>query len=408
MAKDNAPKMISFSWKGQDRAGKTLDGKITAQNKEEATLNLRKQGVLVSSISRSNASLVSKGKKITEKQIVIFTRQLATMMKAGIPMVQAFEICARGNENPAMAALITKIKSDIEGGISLTDAFAAHPTHFDDLFCSLIKAGEMGGVLELLLNRLATYKEKIMGIKGKIKSALFYPTFVFAAALLITFGIMIFVIPTFSELFRSFGKPLPWITQVIVDISDILIDYGVYVVGGMCLLGYAAITVVKQSIPLQRKLDLLILKVPVIGLVIKKSSVARWARTLSTMFTAGIPLVEALEAVAKASGNYAFEKASNEIQKNVSMGISLTIAMQQTSVFDNMMLQMVAIGEESGALDSMLDKAAEFYEEEVDNLVASMSSLMEPVIMVVVGGLVGTIVIAMYLPIFQLGDVVSS
>lgn len=408
MAKDNAPKMISFSWKGQDRAGKTLDGKITAQNKEEATLNLRKQGVLVSSISRSNASLVSKGKKITEKQIVIFTRQLATMMKAGIPMVQAFEICARGNENPAMAALITKIKSDIEGGISLTDAFAAHPTHFDDLFCSLIKAGEMGGVLELLLNRLATYKEKIMGIKGKIKSALFYPTFVFAAALLITFGIMIFVIPTFSELFRSFGKPLPWITQVIVDISDVLIDYGVYVVGGMCLLGYAAITVVKQSIPLQRKLDLLILKVPVIGLVIKKSSVARWARTLSTMFTAGIPLVEALEAVAKASGNYAFEKASNEIQKNVSMGISLTIAMQQTSVFDNMMLQMVAIGEESGALDSMLDKAAEFYEEEVDNLVASMSSLMEPVIMVVVGGLVGTIVIAMYLPIFQLGDVVSS
>lgn len=408
MAKDNVPKMISFSWKGQDRAGKTLDGKITAQNKEEATLNLRKQGVLVSSISRSNASLVSKGKKITEKQIVIFTRQLATMMKAGIPMVQAFEICARGNENPAMAALITKIKSDIEGGISLTDAFAAHPTHFDDLFCSLIKAGEMGGVLELLLNRLATYKEKIMGIKGKIKSALFYPTFVFAAALLITFGIMIFVIPTFSELFRSFGKPLPWITQVIVDISDILIDYGVYVVGGMCLLGYAAITVVKQSIPLQRKLDLLILKVPVIGLVIKKSSVARWARTLSTMFTAGIPLVEALEAVAKASGNYAFEKASNEIQKNVSMGISLTIAMQQTSVFDNMMLQMVAIGEESGALDSMLDKAAEFYEEEVDNLVASMSSLMEPVIMVVVGGLVGTIVIAMYLPIFQLGDVVSS
>jgi type IV pilus assembly protein PilC len=408
MAKDNAPKMISFSWKGQDRAGKTLDGKITAQNKEEAALNLRKQGVLVSSISRSNASLVSKGKKITEKQIVIFTRQLATMMKAGIPMVQAFEICARGNENPAMAALITKIKSDIEGGISLTDAFAAHPTHFDDLFCSLIKAGEMGGVLELLLNRLATYKEKIMGIKGKIKSALFYPTFVFAAALLITFGIMIFVIPTFSELFRSFGKPLPWITQVIVDISDILIAYGVYVVGGMCLLGYAVITVVKQSIPLQRKLDLLILKVPVIGLVIKKSSVARWARTLSTMFTAGIPLVEALEAVAKASGNYAFEKASNEIQKNVSMGISLTIAMQQTSVFDNMMLQMVAIGEESGALDSMLDKAAEFYEEEVDNLVASMSSLMEPVIMVVVGGLVGTIVIAMYLPIFQLGDVVSS
>jgi type IV pilus assembly protein PilC len=408
MAKDNVPKMISFSWKGQDRAGKTLDGKITAQNKEEATLNLRKQGVLVSSISRSNASLVSKGKKITEKQIVIFTRQLATMMKAGIPMVQAFEICARGNENPAMAALITKIKSDIEGGISLTDAFAAHPTHFDDLFCSLIKAGEMGGVLELLLNRLATYKEKIMGIKGKIKSALFYPTFVFAAALLITFGIMIFVIPTFSELFRSFGKPLPLITQVIVDISDILIAYGVYVVGGMCLLGYAAITVVKQSIPLQRKLDLLILKVPVIGLVIKKSSVARWARTLSTMFTAGIPLVEALEAVAKASGNYAFEKASNEIQKNVSMGISLTIAMQQTSVFDNMMLQMVAIGEESGALDSMLDKAAEFYEEEVDNLVASMSSLMEPVIMVVVGGLVGTIVIAMYLPIFQLGDVVSS
>jgi type IV pilus assembly protein PilC len=408
MAKDNVPKMISFSWKGQDRAGKTLDGKITAQNKEEATLNLRKQGVLVSSISRSNASLVSKGKKITEKQIVIFTRQLATMMKAGIPMVQAFEICARGNENPAMAALITKIKSDIESGISLTDAFAAHPTHFDDLFCSLIKAGEMGGVLELLLNRLATYKEKIMGIKGKIKSALFYPTFVFAAALLITFGIMIFVIPTFSELFRGFGKPLPWITQVIVDISDILIAYGVYVVGGMCLLGYAAITVVKQSIPLQRKLDLLILKVPVIGLVIKKSSVARWARTLSTMFTAGIPLVEALEAVAKASGNYSFEKASNEIQKNVSMGISLTIAMQQTSVFDNMMLQMVAIGEESGALDSMLDKAAEFYEEEVDNLVASMSSLMEPVIMVVVGGLVGTIVIAMYLPIFQLGDVVSS
>jgi type IV pilus assembly protein PilC len=216
------------------------------------------------------------------------------------------------------------------------------------------------------------------------------------------------VIPTFSDLFRGFGKPLPWITQVIVDISDVLIAYGVYVVGAMCLLGYAAITVVKQSIPLQRKLDLLILKVPVIGLVIKKSSVARWARTLSTMFTAGIPLVEALEAVAKASGNYAFEKASNEIQKNVSMGISLTIAMQQTSVFDNMMLQMVAIGEESGALDSMLDKAAEFYEEEVDNLVASMSSLMEPVIMVVVGGLVGTIVIAMYLPIFQLGDVVSS
>jgi type IV pilus assembly protein PilC len=408
MAKDNTPKMISFNWKGKDRAGKTLDGKITAKNKEEATLNLRKQGVLVSSISRSNASLVSKGKKITEKQIVIFTRQLATMMKAGIPMVQAFEICARGNENPAMAAMITKIKFDIEGGVSLTDAFAAHPTHFDDLFCSLIRAGEMGGVLELLLNRLATYKEKIMGIKGKIKSALFYPTFVFAAAILITFGIMIFVIPTFSELFRSFGKPLPWITQVIVDISDILIAYGAYVVGGMCLLGYAAITVIKQSIPLQQKLDLLILKVPVIGLVIKKSSVARWARTLSTMFTAGIPLVEALEAVAKASGNYAFEKASNEIQKNVSMGISLTIAMQQTNVFDNMMLQMVAIGEESGALDSMLDKSAEFYEEEVDNLVASMSSLMEPVIMVVVGALVGTIVIAMYLPIFQLGDVVSS
>lgn len=408
MAKDNPPKMITFIWKGKNREGKSLDGKITSKNKEEAALALRKQGVLVSSISRSNASLVSKGKKITEKQIVIFTRQLATMMKAGIPMVQAFEICARGNENPAMSALITKIKSDIEGGVSLTAAFAAHPAHFDDLFCSLIKAGEMGGVLELLLNRLATYKEKIMGIKGKIKSALFYPTFVLGAALLITFGIMIFVIPTFSELFNSFGKPLPWITQVIVDISDILIAYGLQVVGIMCLLGYATVAIIKKSVPLQRKLDLLILKVPVIGLVIKKSSVARWARTLSTMFTAGIPLVEALEAVAKASGNYAFERASNEIQKNVSMGISLTIAMQQTNVFDNMMLQMVAIGEESGALDSMLDKSAEFYEEEVDNLVASMSSLMEPVIMVVVGGLVGTIVIAMYLPIFQLGDVVSS
>ncbi|MBY0346259.1 MAG: type II secretion system F family protein [Neisseriaceae bacterium] len=408
MAKDNVPSMIAFSWKGKDRGGKTLEGKITAQSKEQATLTLRKQGVLVSKISRSNASLVAKGKKITEKQVVIFTRQLATMMKAGIPMVQAFEICARGNENPAMAALISKIKSDVEGGVSLTDAFAAHPAHFDDLFCSLIRAGEMGGVLELLLNRLATYKEKIMAIKGKIKSALFYPTFVLGAALLITFGIMIFVIPTFSELFRSFGKPLPWITQVIVDISDVLIAYGVYVVGFMCLVGYAIVNMVKNSVPLQRKLDLFVLKIPVLGVVIQKSSVARWARTLSTMFTAGIPLVEALEAVAKASGNYAFEKASNEIQKNVSMGISLTIAMQQTKVFDNMMLQMVAIGEESGALDSMLDKAAEFYEEEVDNLVASMSSLMEPVIMVVVGVLVGTIVIAMYLPIFQLGDVVSS
>jgi type IV pilus assembly protein PilC len=407
MATTATKKLVHFTWKGKNRDGKSLFGEIPAGSKAEAEASLRRQGVMVTKITKKAAPLFG-SQKIKEVDVVMFTRQLATMMRAGLPMLQAFDICARGHSNPSMTELLNKIKGDIESGSSLGDSFAKHPDHFDHLFCSLVSAGEVGGVLELLLNRLATYQEKLMAIKRKIKSAMTYPLAIIVVAFIATAVIMIFAIPTFAELFESFGKELPWITQVIVDMSNAFVDYWWLIFGVFFAIPYFFMKLMKKSETFKHKVESLLLRTPVFGKLLHKSAVARWARTLATMFAAGIPLVEALDSVAGAAGNHVYENATKKIRDEVSGGVSLTVAMsQQNKLFDNMVLQMVAIGEESGSLDGMLDKIAEFYEEEVDALVNSIASLIEPVILVFLALLIGTIVVAMYLPIFQLGDVVG-
>ncbi len=393
-------KEISYSWEGKDKAGKLIRGEMRAAGPVVIKSTLRRQGIKVTKIKRIQSSGT-----ITDKDITLFTRQLATMMKSGVPLLQAFDIVGKGHSNAAVGKLLMDIKADVETGNNLADAFRKYPLYFDALFCNLVGAGEAAGILDTLLDRLATYKEKIQAIKGKIKSALFYPISIIAVAFIITAVIMIFVIPAFSELFEGFGADLPAPTLVVMAISDFFVDYWWAIFGGVGGGIYTFMYMWKRSVAMQRVMDKLALKLPVFGDVIRKATIARWSRTLSTMFAAGVPLVESLDSVAGAAGNYVYYEATKNIQAEVSTGNSLMASMAAANVFPNMVLQMVAIGEESGALDSMLSKIADFYEAEVDDAVDALSSLMEPVIMVVLGTLIGGMVVAMYLPIFKMGMV---
>jgi len=393
----------TFRWVGQDRAGKTVRGEMQANGEAQVNAILRRQGIKVVEVKKQR---LGRGGTVTDKDITLFTRQLATMMKSGVPLLQAFDIVGKGHANPAVARLLMTIKSDVETGMSLKQAFEKHPLYFDALFCNLVGAGEAAGILESLLDRLATYKEKILAIKSKIKSALFYPIAIIVVAVVITAIIMIFVIPAFKEVFKSFGADLPTPTVIVMSISDFVVANWFFLFGGAGAALYAFFWTWKRSEKMQMFIDRLSLRVPVFGDLIRKSSIARWTRTLATMFAAGVPLVEALSSVAGASGNYEYYVATKKIQSEVSTGASLTSSMQGTEVFPNMVIQMAMIGEEAGSLDAMLGKVADFYEQEVDDAVEALSSLMEPMIMVVLGTLIGGMVIAMYLPIFKLGSAV--
>ena len=400
-AKDS--KLYNFVWEGRDRTGKVIKGEVKAGGEAVVTATLRRQGISVIKVKRQR---LGGGKKITDSDITFFTRQLATMMKAGVPLLQAFDIVGKGHHNPNVTRLLMDVKTDVETGNSLNQAFRKFPLYFDNLFCNLVGAGEQAGILDTLLDRLATYKEKTIGVKKKIKSALFYPVSILVVAFVITAVIMIFVIPAFKELFTSFGADLPAPTLIVMNMSDVFVKWWWAIFGGLGGGIYFFMYTWKRSRKLQKVMDRLFLRLPIFGSVIEKGVLARWARTLATMFAAGVPLVESLDSVGGASGNIVFEEATKKVRDEVSNGTGLTVSMQNTGVFPNMMLQMTAIGEESGSLDSMLSKVADFYEEEVDNAVKSLSSLMEPIIMAVLGVIIGGLVIAMYLPIFKMGQVV--
>jgi type IV pilus assembly protein PilC len=396
-------KEFNFTWVGQDKTGKTVRGEMRASGEAQVNATLRRQGIRVVEVKRQR---LRGGSKITEKDITFFTRQLATMMKSGVPLLQAFDIVSKGHSNPAVSRLLLDIKTEVETGSSLKQAFEKHPLYFDALYCNLVGAGEAAGILDSLLDRLATYKEKILAIKSKIKSALFYPISIIIVAFIITAIIMIFVIPAFKQVFSSFGADLPGPTLLVIAISDFFVQYWYAIFGSIIGAVWAFFWTWKRSQKMQIFMDRLMLRIPIFGDLVRKSSIARWARTLSTMFAAGVPLVEALESVAGAAGNHEYYVATKKIQGEVATGSSLTSAMQGTEVFPNMVIQMVAIGEEAGSLDAMLAKVADFFEQEVDDAVHALSSLMEPMIMVVLGTLIGGLVIAMYLPIFKLGAVV--
>jgi type IV pilus assembly protein PilC len=392
-----------FEWEGKDRNGKAVRGEMRAGGEAMVSASLRRQGVLVTKVKKRR---MSGGRSIKSKDIAIFTRQLATMMRAGVPLLQAFDIVGRGSTNPRLAKLLNEIRMDVETGTSLSAALRKHPLYFDALYCNLVEAGEAGGILETLLERLATYKEKTEAIKAKIKSALIYPVAVLVVAFVVVAIIMIFVIPAFKEVFTSFGADLPAPTLFVIATSELFVQYW-YLIFGVLIGGtYFFFESWKRSEKMQKAMDRLLLKVPLFGPLVYKSAVARWTRTLATMFAAGVPLVEALDSGGGASGNAVFAEATEQIQKDVSTGTSLTTAMQSTGIFPVMVLQMCAIGEESGSLDHMLNKAAEFFEQEVDEAVKGLSSLLEPVIIVILGGIIGGIVVSMYLPIFKLGQVV--
>ena len=401
--RENEVKEFTYLWEGKNKAGKILRGEQRASSEAVVNATLRRQGILVTKISKQT---FRKGGKVTEKDVALFTRQLATMMKSGVPLLQTFDIVGRGHDNPAVGKLLLDIKTDVETGSSLSQAFRKFPLHFDQLYCNLVAAGEQAGILEALLDRLASYKEKMLAIKSKIKSALFYPVAIIIVAFIITAVIMIFVIPAFKEVFTSFGADLPAPTLIVMAISDYFVAYWWAIFGGIFGGIFAFFYAWKRSEAMQFTMDRLLLRVPVFGPLVRKSVMARWTRTLSTMFAAGVPLVESLDSVGGAAGNYVYKVATKQIQGDVSTGTSLTTAMQATQLFPNMVVQMVAIGEESGALDSMLGKVADFYEAEVDDAVEALSSLMEPMIMVILGTLIGGMVVAMYLPIFKLGAVV--
>ncbi len=401
-----AIKDATFLWEGMDKRGKKVKGQMQAGGVAMINSQLRRQGITVTKVKKQS-TLFNTAKKITEKDVTLFTRQLATMMKAGVPLLQSFEIVARGHSNPSMQRLLMEIKAEIEKGSSLTQAFSRHPLYFDALFCNLVGAGEAAGILEGVLDRLAIYKEKILAIKGKIKSALFYPISIIVVAFVITAIIMIFVIPAFKELFSSFGADLPAPTLIVMAMSDVFVEWWWAIFGVIGGGIYGFFQAWKRSRKMQMVMDRLMLKLPIFGPVIEKATVARWTRTLSTMFAAGVPLVEALDSVGGASGNQVFVEGTQKIRSEVATGTALTLAMQNSGLFSNMVLQMTAIGEESGSLDSMLGKVADFYEAEVDDAVEALSSLMEPMIMVVLGTLIGGMVIAMYLPIFKMGEVVG-
>lgn len=396
-------KEFLFEWEGKDRNGKIVRGETRAGGENQIQAMLRRQGVTPSKIKKRRTR---GGKKIKPKDIALFTRQLATMMKAGVPLLQSFDIVGRGNTNPNVTKLLNDIRSDVETGTSLSAAFRKFPLYFNSLYCNLVEAGEAAGILESLLDRLATYMEKTEAIKSKIKSALMYPTSVMIVAFVVVTVIMIFVIPAFKEVFTSFGADLPAPTLLVMGISDYFVQYWWLIFGVLGGGIYFFMQAWKRNERVQQFMDRTMLKLPVFGVLIEKSCVARWTRTLSTMFAAGVPLVEALDSVGGASGNYLYRNATDRIQSEVSTGTSLTVAMANANIFPSMVLQMCAIGEESGAIDHMLGKAADFYESEVDEMVAGLSSLMEPIIIVFLGTLIGGIVVSMYLPIFKLGQVV--
>src|SRR6476620_1628980 len=392
-----------FEWEGRDRNGKQVRGETRAAGENQVQAALRRQGVTPTKVKKRK---MRRGAKIKPKDIAIFTRQLATMMKAGVPLLQAFDIVGRGNSNPSVSKLLNDVRSDVETGTSLSAAFRKYPLYFDNLYCNLVEAGEAAGILEALLDRLAIYMEKTEAIKSKIKSALMYPISVVVVAFVVVAVIMIFVIPAFKEVFSSFGADLPAPTLFVIAMSEFFVKYWYLIFGGVGGGFYFFMQAWKRNEKMQAFMDRLMLRLPVFGDLVFKSVIARWTRTLATMFAAGVPLVEALDSVGGASGNYVYVMATKKIQQEVSTGTSLTVAMQNSDVFNNMVIQMSSIGEESGSLDHMLGKAAEFYEAEVDDAVEALSSLMEPIIMVVLGTLIGGMVIAMYLPIFKMGQAV--
>jgi len=395
-----------FLWEGTDRNGKKIKGKSLANDEATVRADLRRQGVVPTRIRKQRQGLFAGGGTITSADISIFSRQLATMLAAGIPLVQAFEIVGNGHENAAMQKLILAVKADVEGGSALAESLAKHPLYFDDLFVNLVEAGEQAGALETLLDKIATYKEKTEAIKKKIKKALTYPAAVLVVAFVVTTILLIFVIPSFEDLFRGFGADLPTFTRMVIDLSAFVRTQGWYItilIGGS--IG-AFLYFKKRSRKMRHYIDRLMLKMPIIGPILQKASTARYARTLSTMFAAGVPLVEAMESVAGATGNIVYEEAVLTMRDEVATGQRLQQAMENTGLFPNMVIQMIAVGEESGSLDEMSSKVADFYEEDVDNAVDNLSSLLEPLIMAILGVLVGGLVVAMYLPIFKLGAVV--
>ena len=401
--RDVKVKEQTFLWEGVDRNNKPMRGELRAVSETVATTNLRRQGIRVLKIKRQS---YRGGRSISDKDMTFFTRQLATMLRAGVPLLQSFDIIARGHSNARFSRLMLDLKNQVETGSSLSQAFRTHPNYFSPLYCNLVQAGETAGMLDAVLDRLATYQEKVLAIKGKIKSALFYPISVLVVAVVVVWVIMIFVIPAFKQVFASFGANLPWLTLQVIAISDFFVKYW----WAMLIMIVAAFVGIRMSIKRSETVRLLVhrlqLKLPVIGGILEKATIARWTRTLQTMFAAGVPLVESLDAVGGASGNMVYIQATKRIQTEVSTGTSLTQAMAATNLFPVMVLQMTQIGEESGSLDNMLGKVADFYEREVDDAVAALSSLLEPIIIVFLGIVVGGLVVAMYLPIFKLGAVI--
>lgn len=397
------PNEFIFLWEAKDKTGRLIQGELRATGIDRVNLLLRRQGLTQISIKKKPSL---RQRSIAEKDIAIFARQLATMLKAGVPLLQAFDIVARGHNNPAVSRLLWDVRAQVETGSSLSQSLRRYPAHFDALFCNLIAAGEQAGILDEVLSRLATYKEKTLAIKGKIRAALFYPAAILIVAFIVTAAIMIWVVPAFKNVFESFGAELPLPTQAVIWLSDRFVQYWYLIIGSISLGSMMFVRTWKRSAAMQARTDRLMLRLPLLGEIVRKAIIARWTRTLSTMFSAGVPLVESLESVGGASGNVVYVEATRRISTSVKSGTSLTMAMQNTQIFPPMVTQMVAIGEESGALDQMLHKVAEFYEDEVDVAVASLSSLMEPIIMVILGGLIGGLVVAMYLPIFKLGSVV--
>lgn len=394
-----------FTFEGKNtNTDQLVRGEVIAKDEEDARKKLQRRGIRPLRISKVKAV---RKRRITQEDITVFTRQLATMMKAGLPLMQAFEIVARGHSNPSMTQMLMQIRADVEQGSALGKAFAKHPKYFDRFYCNLVAAGEAGGVLEGLLDKLAVYKEKTQAIKKKVKSALTYPISIVVVAVVLMFVMMMFVLPAFKEVYSGMGAELPWLTQIVMNISDFFVAYGWIMIIGLILAIFGLYKLHQKSPAFQKRVDAMLLKLPIFGSIVKKATIARWSRTTSTLFAAGVPLVEVLESVAGASGNILYEEATQDIRAKVTQGLSLTSSMQTTEMFPNMVIQMAAIGEESGSLDDMLNKAAEFYEDEVDNAVAQLSSLMEPIIMVVLGSLIGVLLVAMYLPLFNLGNVVG-
>jgi type IV pilus assembly protein PilC len=396
-------KEFVFEWEGKDRNGKQVRGETRAGGENQVQSYLRRQGVTPLKIKKRR---MSAGKPIKPKDMAIFTRQLATMMKAGVPLLQAFDIVGRGNPNPSVTRLLNEIRNDVETGTSLSVAFRKYPLYFDNLYCNLVEAGEAAGILDQLLDRLAVYMEKTEAMKSKIKSALMYPISVLVVAFVVTAVIMIFVVPAFKEVFTNFGADLPAPTLAVIALSEIFVQYWWLIFGGIGGGLYFFMQAWRRNKKMQHVMDRIMLKLPIFGVLVEKSCIARWTRTLSTMFAAGVPLVEALDSVGGAAGNSVYELATIKIQQEVSTGTALTQAMTNVNLFPSMVLQMCAIGEESGSVDHMLGKSADFYEAEVDDMVAGISSLMEPIIIVILGTVIGGIVVAMYLPIFKLGQVV--